>query len=95
MSTQGPGTTGDGGEDRSTVFESQHAAIIERTLRWADEAAARRDYAEALRWVETVRGLGQALPEYYEAKRQTWLQFASGSRGPTLNNRRNPGLGSS
>jgi hypothetical protein len=94
MSMQGPGRTGDGGDDRSTLFESQHAAIIERTLRWADEAAARRDYVEALRWVETIRSLGEALPEYYEAKRQTWLQSASASPGPTLTNRRSPGVGS-
>jgi hypothetical protein len=77
MSTQGPGATGDGGENRSNAFESKHAAIIGRTLRWADEAAARRDYAEALRWIETVRGLGEALPEHYEVKRRTWLQLAS------------------
>lgn len=59
------------------MFESQHAAIIERTLRWADQAAARDDYAEALRWVETVRSLGEALPEHYEAKRRTWRRLAS------------------
>ena len=29
-------------------FEAAHAAIIARTLRWADEAAARQDYGEAL-----------------------------------------------
>lgn len=77
------------------MFESQHAAIIETTLRWADEAAARRDYAEALRWVETIRSLGEALPEHYEAKRRMWLQLASASRGPTLTNSRTPGVGSS
>lgn len=79
MSTQGPGAAADGGEDRSNVFESQHAAIIGRTLRWADEAASRSDYVEALRWVETVRSLGEALPEQYEAKRRTWLQLATTS----------------
>jgi hypothetical protein len=79
MSMQGPGPTADGAEDRSNVFESQHAAIIGRTLRWADEAAGRRDYVEALRWVETVRSLGEALPEHYEAKRRRWLRLASAS----------------
>jgi hypothetical protein len=67
--------TGDG--DGSNIFESQHAAIIARTLRWADEAAARCDYAEAVRWVETVRSLGEALPGHYEAKRRVWLRLAS------------------
>jgi hypothetical protein len=58
----------------SESFEAKHAEIIARTLRWADEAAARRDYVEALRWVEKVRSLGQTLPDAYEAKRQAWLQ---------------------
>jgi hypothetical protein len=79
MSTQEPGATDDCREDRSNVFESQHAAIIGRTLRWADEAAARRDYVEALRWVETVRSLGEVLPKQYEAKRRAWSQSASAS----------------
>jgi len=58
---------------RAPTFEAQHAAIVARTLRWADEAAARDDYVEALRWVETIRGLGEELPDEYEAKRESWL----------------------
>jgi len=58
---------------RAPAFEAQHAAIIARTLRWADEAAARHDYVEAVRWVETIRSLGQGLPDEYEAKRESWL----------------------
>ena len=54
-------------------FEAQHAAIVARTLRWADEAAARHDYVEAVRWVETIRSLGERLPDEYNAKRETWL----------------------
>ena len=54
-------------------FEARHAAIIARTLQWADEAAARQDYGEALRWVETVRCFGNALPDDYEAKRRRWM----------------------
>jgi hypothetical protein len=69
----------DSGEDGSNAFESKHAEIIARTLRWADEAAARRDYVEALRWVETVRRIGEPLPGHYEAKRRTWLRLASAS----------------
>jgi hypothetical protein len=67
------------GDDGSDGFESRHAQIIARTLRWADEAAARRDYVEALRWVETVRSLGEPLPGVYEAKRRAWLRSASAS----------------
>ncbi|MFZ0976799.1 MAG: hypothetical protein WAN22_31565 [Solirubrobacteraceae bacterium] len=62
-----------GDPERGAGFEARHAAIVARTLRWADDAAARQDYAQAVHWVETVRGLGQDLPAEYEAKRDTWL----------------------
>ena len=71
---QGVEWTSDGGDDRADGFEANHAAIIARTLRWADEAAGRDDYAEALRWIETVQSLGEALPSDYEAKRRDWLE---------------------
>ena len=80
MPMQGTGPRTDGGEDdASSAFESKHAAIIARTMRWADEAAARCDYLEALRWIETVRSVGETLPEEYEAKRRAWLRLASAS----------------
>jgi hypothetical protein len=59
--------------ERVADFEARHAAIIARTLSWADDAAARSDYREAVHWVETVRGLGHELPDEYAAKRETWL----------------------
>jgi hypothetical protein len=62
-----------GEPQRANPFEAQHAAIVARTLRWADEAAARHDYVEAIRWVETIQSLGEGLPPEYEAKRETWL----------------------
>jgi len=62
-----------GEPERVAGFEARHAAILARTLRWADDAAARRDYAQAVHWIETVRGLGHDLPEEYESKRERWL----------------------
>jgi hypothetical protein len=62
------------GHEDANEFEATHAEIIARTLRWADQAAARQDYDEALRWAETVRGLGNALPDDYETKRRRWRQ---------------------
>jgi hypothetical protein len=59
--------------ERATAFEANHTAIIARTLGWADAAAARHDYVQAVRWVETVRGLGDDVPDEYEAKREVWL----------------------
>jgi hypothetical protein len=79
VSMQGAVPASESGGDPSNAFESKHAAIIARTLRWADEAAARRGYGEALRWVETVRSLEEALPEHYEAKRRVWRRLASAS----------------
>jgi hypothetical protein len=68
--------------DRVTAFEANHAAIIARTLGWADEAAARLDYVQAVRWVETVRGLGHDLPDAYGAKHETWLNAIEPDRRP-------------
>jgi hypothetical protein len=79
VSKQGAEPAGGGEHDRSDSFEATHAAIIARTLRWADEAAARREYAEAVRWVETVQSLGEALPDEYEARRRAW-QARAGRR---------------
>jgi hypothetical protein len=61
-----------GEPERVAGFEARHAAILARTLRWADDAAAREDYAQAVHWIETVRGLGHDLPDEYEAKRERW-----------------------
>jgi len=67
--------------ERVAAFEAKHAAIIARTLGWADEAAARHDYTQAVRWVDTVRGLGHDVPDEYEAKRQGWLDAVDRDRG--------------
>jgi hypothetical protein len=55
------------------TFEARHAAIIARTLSWADAAAARSDYRQTVHWVQTIRGLGHDLSDEYAAKRETWL----------------------
>jgi len=65
--------TSDRWEDTGTGFEARHAAIIGRTLQWADDAEARKDYVQAVRWVETVRALGEDLPEEYKTKHEGWL----------------------
>jgi hypothetical protein len=63
-----------GEPERVAGFEARHAAILARTLRWADDAAVRHDYAQAVHWIETVRGVGHDLPKEYEAKRERWLK---------------------
>ena len=69
-----------GESERANAFEARHAAIIARTLRWADEASARHDYAEAVRWVETIRSLGEELPGEFKAKREAWLRAVDPAR---------------
>ncbi|HUA43906.1 MAG TPA: hypothetical protein VMA77_01685 [Solirubrobacteraceae bacterium] len=68
--------------ERVAAFEARQAAIIARTLSWADEAAARGDYVKAVHWVETVRGLGLDLSEDYEAKQAVWLNAIDPDRRP-------------
>jgi hypothetical protein len=68
---------------RETAFEARHATIIARTLRWADEAAARHDYVQAVHWVDTVRGLGDDVADEYKVKREAWLNAAERDGPPT------------
>jgi hypothetical protein len=45
---------------------------IAATLRWADAAAARHEYAEALHWLDTVAAICDELPDGYAVKRTAW-----------------------
>ena len=45
---------------------------IAATLRWADAAAARHDYEEALHWLDTVAAICDELPDGYAIKRAAW-----------------------
>jgi len=71
-------------DDRRAGFEAEHAAIIGRTLRWADDAAARGDYAEAVRWIETVRAVGHDLSDEYKEKHASWLNAVAHERRTQL-----------
>lgn len=51
----------------------RHLAAVASSLRWAQESAARGDYADALGWVRAVEAIGDALPDGFEIKRQGWL----------------------
>ncbi|MGZ4182306.1 MAG: hypothetical protein ACXVUL_16680 [Solirubrobacteraceae bacterium] len=50
-----------------------HAAAVTRSLRWADEAAERADWSDALGWIEVVEACGDELPDEFRAKRDRWL----------------------
>jgi len=45
---------------------------VEATIRWADAAAARSDFAEAVHWLRTVTAAGSELPAGYAAKEAVW-----------------------
>jgi hypothetical protein len=50
--------------------EMRHRAAVARSLGWADDAAARDDYTDALSWLSTIEAVGDQLARYH-AKRQT------------------------
>ena len=56
----------------ATEREAKHLAAVARTLQWADESAERGDYFDALAWLDTVEAIGDALPEVYEIRRDSW-----------------------
>jgi len=58
--------------------DSKHLAAVARSLQWADEAAEREDYADALGWLQAVEAAGDELPHGYETKRHAW-QLAVGA----------------
>ena len=55
-------------------------AAVARSFGWADEAAARGDYADALSWVGVVEAMGDLIPIEYRSKRRAWLSALAGSR---------------
>ncbi len=52
--------------------EAKHLAAVARTLQWADEAAERGDYFDAVLWLETLEAIGDQLPEVYASRRGSW-----------------------
>jgi hypothetical protein len=51
----------------------RHLAAVARSFGWAEEAAARGDYADALSWVGVVEAIGDVIPIEYQTKRRAWL----------------------
>jgi hypothetical protein len=53
----------------------RHRLAVARTLAWADEAAGRGEYGEALAWLETVEAVDAELPQPYVVKRAAWRRL--------------------
>jgi hypothetical protein len=60
--------------------QDRHLAAVARTFGWAEEAAARGDYADALSWVQVVQAIGDLIPIEYQTKRSAWLSALAGNR---------------
>jgi len=58
----------------------RHLAAVARSFGWAEQAAARGDYADALSWVQVVEAIGDLIPIEYQTKRRTWLSALAESR---------------
>ena len=58
----------------------RHLAAVARSFGWAEEAAARGDYADALSWVGVVEAIGDLIPIEYQTKREAWLSALAENR---------------
>ena len=56
-----------------TTAAMQHRRAVARSLRWAEESAARGDHAEAIAWLQAVEDTGEQLQSEYEVKRRNWF----------------------
>ena len=56
----------------------RHLEAVRRTLRWADEAAHRGEYGEAVAWLETITAIGDVLPAAYRDKHREWVAVLGG-----------------
>lgn len=60
--------------------QERHVAAVARTLGWAEEAAARDDYVDAIGWVQVIEAIGDELTQGYKTKRQEWCTALAESR---------------
>ncbi len=64
---------------RSGQPHPRHQAAVTRSLEWADEAAGRHDYQDALAWLRTLEAIGEHLPVAYRRKKEAWTRSARAS----------------
>lgn len=58
--------------DRPVHPSERHAAAVRNSLRWAQDAADRSDYVDALGWINVLESIGEQIPAAYQAKRRAW-----------------------
>jgi hypothetical protein len=59
---------------RPTCAHERHQAAVANTLGWADEAAARHDFRDALAWLNTLEAIGETLPDRYVHLHEVWTR---------------------
>ncbi|HZE18299.1 MAG TPA: hypothetical protein VE197_22850 [Mycobacterium sp.] len=52
--------------------EAKHEQAVARTLEFAEDAACRGDFTDALAWLATLEAIGRRLPSEYLTKREEW-----------------------
>lgn len=52
--------------------DARHRAAVRRTVAFADEAAAERDFAGALEWLAVIEAIGDRLSPSLLARRTAW-----------------------
>ena len=63
----------------SRPLTDRHRAAVERSLRWADEAAGQGNFASALSWLATIEAVDGEIPGEYESRRVEWASRIVGS----------------
>lgn len=72
--------SGAGGSSADSSQSGKHDRAVASSLDWADQAARKGDFAEALAWLDMLDSIGEPLPESYAAKHAQWLSALGTAR---------------
>ena len=67
-------------EPAPQATETRHQWAVRRTLGFADDAAAREDWHDALAWIRTLEALGHQFTSEHLAKHTRWQQALAAAR---------------
>jgi hypothetical protein len=61
---------------------ADHRAAVGNTLTWAEKAAVRGAYVNALAWLNVLDAIRETLPAEYEIKRLEWRRALAEHQTP-------------